>query len=113
MSRHQQARLQTLLTAIADPRRRAILRLVQERELPAGEIAERFHTTRQAVSQHLRVLESAGLLELRREGAKRWYRTQPGTLMELRTFLEAFWDASLTTLKHHVEYERRRIRRRH
>ena len=56
------------LRALAEPRRRAILRLVSEEEMPAGQIAEAFDVTRTAVSQHLTVLKNAGLLTERRDG---------------------------------------------
>ena len=62
---------------LAEPRRREVLRLVSERERTAGEIAERFDVTRQAVSQHLRILLEAGLVHERREGARRWYSARP------------------------------------
>ncbi|MDT7580077.1 MAG: hypothetical protein QOK35_1341, partial [Pseudonocardiales bacterium] len=63
-----------VLRALADPNRRRILRLVQSSELAAGQIAARFDDlTQQAVSQHLRVLERAGLLSERRAGTRRLY----------------------------------------
>ena len=58
---------------LAEPRRREVLRLVSERERTAGEIAERFDVTRQAVSQHLDVLEAAGLVRTRREGRYKFH----------------------------------------
>jgi biotin operon repressor len=59
------------LRAIAEPRRRKILQLVANDELAAGEIAAAFDITRTAVSQHLTVLKSAGLLSERRDGTRR------------------------------------------
>src|SRR5512132_3680745 len=59
------------LRAVAEPRRRQILRLVWDRERAAGEIAARFDVTFGAVSQHLRVLEDAGLVSVRRDGRRR------------------------------------------
>ena len=57
------------LRAVADPTRRAILRLVRDREVPAGEIATHFPSiSRPAVSQHLRVLADAGLVAVRPDG---------------------------------------------
>jgi DNA-binding transcriptional ArsR family regulator len=84
-------RLHAILKALGEPQRVAILRLVHERELPAGEIANQFQTTRQAISQHLRLLTDAGLLEQRRAGTRRLYRVHKQTFGELRTFLEVFW----------------------
>ena len=57
-----------VLRALADPTRRTMLRLVRSEELAAGQIAEHFPMTQQAVSQHLQVLHRAGLVEERREG---------------------------------------------
>ena len=57
-----------VLRALADPNRRQIIRLIQDTELPAGQIATHFTLTQQAVSQHLTVLKQAGLLDERRDG---------------------------------------------
>ena len=62
------------LKAIAEPRRREILRLVRDDELTAGAIAAHFDVTRPAISQHLSVLRDAGLVVERRDGTRRWYR---------------------------------------
>jgi DNA-binding transcriptional ArsR family regulator len=87
------------LRAIAEPRRREILRLVWHQERSVGDIASHFEITRPAISQHLRVLESAGLVTLRRDGRRSIYRARRGAIQELRTFLMAFWDAELAGLK--------------
>jgi len=79
-----------VLNALAEPRRRRVLALVRERELAAGEIAARFDVTRPAISQHLRVLRTAGLLVERREGTRRLYRARPEGAAELRGWLEVF-----------------------
>ena len=100
--------MQAALEAIAEPRRRAILRLVRDEELPAGAIASRFEVTRPAISQHLRVLRQAGLVSERRDGTRRLYRARPEALAELRSFLEEFWDTRLERLKAEVELEQRR-----
>jgi DNA-binding transcriptional ArsR family regulator len=96
-------RLPEVLKALAEPRRVAIVRLVHERELPAGEIAKHFRTTRQAVSQHLRLLTNAGVLGVRRDGTKRFYRVRTEAFGELRAFLDIFWDDRLSSLKRQVE----------
>jgi DNA-binding transcriptional ArsR family regulator len=94
--------------AIAAPQRRAILRLVRDRELGAGEIAAEFEITRTAVSQHLRALKDAGMLNERRDGTRRLYRTRVEGLSEVREFLEGFWDDRLARLKDQAEHEQRR-----
>jgi len=94
------------LRALAEPRRRAILRLVARRELPAGEIASAFEVTRTAVSQHLTVLKNAGLLTERRDGTRRLYRARPEGLDGLRRFLDQMWASSLDSARLLVEAER-------
>src|SRR5438552_7301688 len=91
--------MEAALRAIAEPRRRAILRLVRDGELSAGEIASHFEVTRPAVSQHLTVLREAGLLVERREGTRRFYQARPEGLEGLRAFLDEFWAAGLARLK--------------
>src|SRR5881409_29427 len=100
--------MEAALKALAGPRRRQILTLVRDGELSAGEIAEHFDVTRPAVSQHLRVLKEAGLVDERRDGTRRLYRANPEGLRELREFLEGFWDEGLGRLKSEAEREQRR-----
>lgn len=100
--------MQPAIAAIAEPRRREILRLVWSQELPAGKIASHFRITRPAISQHLRVLKEAGLVRERRHGTRRLYRARPETITEIRRFLEAFWDQGLQRLKLEAEAEERR-----
>ncbi len=100
--------MEAALKAIAEPRRRAILSLVRDGELSAGEIASQFEVTRPAVSQHLNVLKEAGLVSERRNGTRRLYRARPEGLIELRDFLEGFWDVRLEALKREAEKEERK-----
>jgi DNA-binding transcriptional ArsR family regulator len=95
------------LRAIAEPRRREILRLVRRRELPAGAIAAHFAVTRPAISQHLRVLREAELVEERRDGTRRLYRARPDTVEELRRFLDDFWTDRLGRLRDAAEANER------
>jgi len=96
-------RIEDLFKALAERRRLAILGLVHDRELAAGEIAAHFNTTRQAISQHLRVLTDVGLLQLRRDGTKRLYRTNEAAIGEVRAYLDGFWEDKLVSLKYQVE----------
>lgn len=101
--------LDQVLEAIVEPQRRKLLELVRQRELSAGEIAAHFSDiTRPAVSQHLRVLQQAGLLRMRREGTRRLYQARPEGLAELRGYLESYWEARLQDLKFAVESEEAR-----
>jgi len=97
------ADLESVLRALAVPQRVAILKLVHDVELPAGEIADNFSTSRQAVSQHLQILMKLGLLDERRDGAKRLYTVRKEAFAELRAFLDVFWDDKLSLLKRQVE----------
>jgi DNA-binding transcriptional ArsR family regulator len=92
--------------ALQAPRRREILRLVWEKERSAGEIHRSLDdVTFGAVSQHLRVLEEAGLVGCRRDGRHRIYRARPETLGELRAWLETTWDSALGRLQLRAEME--------
>ncbi len=98
--------LDLALRAIAEPTRREILRLVQDSELPAGQIASRFDVTRPAISQHLRVLADAGLVTVRRDGTRLLYRARPEGLAALRQYLDSFWAQGLQRLKEAAEQDK-------
>jgi DNA-binding transcriptional ArsR family regulator len=102
--------VEAALKAIAEPRRRAILRLVRDGEMSAGDIASNFDVTRPAISQHLSILRDAGLLSERREGTRRLYRLRPQGLDDVRAFLEQMWGERLELLKAEAEREERRER---
>jgi DNA-binding transcriptional ArsR family regulator len=95
------------LRAIASPRRRQILRLVWTRELSSGDIASRLDATWPAVSQNLRVLETAGLVRGRRRGTARLYRANRSGLGPLKTVLTRMWEADLDRLAELAETEER------
>jgi DNA-binding transcriptional ArsR family regulator len=100
------------LRALAEPRRRAILRLVWSQELPATDIADQFRdVTRPAISQHLTVLKEANLVSERREGTRRLYRAKTETLAELRAFLDDYWTSGLERLRDVAEAAEARKRR--
>lgn len=93
------------LQVVAEPRRRAILRLVWDRELAAGDIAARFDVSFAAVSQHLGVLREAGLVSVRRDGRARFYRADRKALGPLHATLEKMWGDSLDRLITLIEQE--------
>lgn len=101
------------LRALAGPRRRQILELVRDGELSAGQIAAHFEVTRPAISQHLTVLKSAGLVTERRDGTRRLYRANPAGLAGLKQFIDRFWATGLARLKTEAEAEAARPGRRH
>jgi DNA-binding transcriptional ArsR family regulator len=73
--------------AVAQPKRREILRLLSGRELSAGEIASNFAVTQPAISQHLKILKGVGLVNERREGTRRLLSVRPEGLSGLHEFL--------------------------
>jgi DNA-binding transcriptional ArsR family regulator len=91
------------LKALAEPHRRAILRLVRDQPCSVTEIAEHFDITQQAVSLHLKVLREAGLVGVRREGQRRLYLIDPDGMHSLQDFLADLWPAGLDRLKLAVE----------
>lgn len=92
------------LKALAEPRRREILRLVWSQERPATDIADSFKdVTRPAISQHLAVLKDANLVKERRQGTRRLYRADTGTMAELRAFLDDYWTSGLERLRDAAE----------
>ena len=90
---------------LAEPRRREVLALVADRERTAGQIAERFDVSRQAISQHLRILLDAGLITERRDGTRRWYSARPEGLEDVRAYLDSMWPDALGRLKRAAERE--------
>jgi DNA-binding transcriptional ArsR family regulator len=98
-----------LLDVVAEPRRRAILRLVWEQELSSGEIASGIpDVTWAAVSQHLAVLRDAGAVRERRAGTRRYYRADRRALGPLRRVLTERWEADLRRLARQAGPEERR-----
>ena len=94
--------------AIAQPKRREILRLLAGGELSAGTIASHFAVTQPAISQHLGVLKRAGLISERRDGTRRLYSTRAEGLADLHSFLAEVLPAGLQRLKEAAEAEERR-----
>jgi DNA-binding transcriptional ArsR family regulator len=99
--------------AIAQPKRREILRLLSAGELSAGEIASHFAVTQPAISQHLKVLKRVGLVSERREGTKRMLSVRAEGLAELHDFLAEVLPTSLARLKEAAEKEERTNRNGH
>lgn len=92
---------------IADPRRREILRLVWDGERRASEIADHFDITFGAVSQHLGVLRQAGLVVVRRDGSRRFYRADRVALRPYTSMLRLLWSEQLDRLAEMAEAEER------
>ena len=100
------------MSVLAAPRRREILRVTWDQPRSAGEIHRALAAIHPisfgAISQHLRVLHEAGLMQVRSEGRQRHYSVQKQALAQLIPWLEASWDDALYRLKLAAELERAR-----
>ncbi|MEU5374059.1 ArsR/SmtB family transcription factor [Streptomyces sp. NPDC003631] len=91
------------LGALGDPTRRAIVERLAEKPRAVGELADELPVSRPAVSQHLKVLKSAGLVSERADGTRRIYRLNPAGVAALRDQLETFWNRALAGYQDVVE----------
>jgi DNA-binding transcriptional ArsR family regulator len=91
------------LAALADPTRRQIFERLASGPRAVGDIARGLPVTRPAVSQHLAVLKSAGLVKDQAAGTRRIYEIDPKGLGTIRAWLDQFWDAALASFKDEVE----------
>ena len=80
------------LNALANPTRRAVFERLRRRARSVGELANELPVSQPAISQHLKVLREAGLVEVRKDGARRIYRADAQGLRELRAYVESLWD---------------------
>jgi DNA-binding transcriptional ArsR family regulator len=106
MVTHKRRRNDAVFRAIADPTRRRILSLLRARTHTVSELAGHFRASRPAISKHLRLLRSVGLVVSKSEGTARICRLNPEPLRAVGNWLadyQALWDESLRTLKRHVE----------
>ena len=90
-------------SALADPTRRAIFERLAGGPRSVGELAAELPVSRPAVSQHLKVLKGAGLVDDRAQGTRRLYRIDPRGVGAMRDYLDGFWDQALTAFKAAVE----------
>lgn len=98
----------TNLRIASEPRRLQILEMIWDRELSAGEIADRVPVSFAAVSQHLAKLREAGLVSVRRDGRYRYYSARKQDMGTLAVLLEAMWSERLGVLKEMAEAAERR-----
>jgi DNA-binding transcriptional ArsR family regulator len=87
-----------VLTAAAEPNRRRILQLLASGPRSVNEVASEFTSTRSAISQHLLVLEDAGLVSAEKVGRQRIYRVLPSGLRRLQAEIDRFWTDELDQL---------------
>jgi DNA-binding transcriptional ArsR family regulator len=96
-----------VMKALGEPRRMQILELLRKGPRAVGEIADEVDVTQQAVSQHLAVLDRAGLVEARREGTRSVYAVRPAGFTPALEFVRAFWEPRLAALKDEIEKKKR------
>ena len=96
---------QQQLDALGDVTRRALLEKLRSGALPVGELAKHLPVSRPAVSQHLRVLKQARLVQDEAVGTRRYYKLDPRGFQTLRSYLDRFWSEALEAFKAKVEEE--------
>ena len=94
-----------VFAALADPTRRAIYEKLADEPQSVGSLASQLPVSRPAVSQHLKALKDAGLVEDRAEGTSRIYCIDPNGLGPIRRWLDEQWDKSLANFKRLAEQE--------
>src|SRR5262250_3862711 len=98
--------MESVFEIIAEPNRRAILRLLASSEQSVGEIERQLRVPQPTVSKHLRVLREAGFVESTVEAQRRLYRLKPEPFQEVEAWLEPFrrfWSAHVDALEHHLD----------
>jgi DNA-binding transcriptional ArsR family regulator len=96
----------SIFEVLAEPRRREILDLLLGGEQPAGGIVDVVGLSQPTVSQHLKVLREAGLVEVRPDANRRFYRLRPAALLELEAWLEPYrrvWAGRLDALERRLD----------
>ena len=109
MVTHKRKQPAAIFRAIADPTRRDILSLLRGRRRTVGEIAVNFRMSRPAISKHLRLLRSAGLVVSHKQGAATICDLNAGPLRAVHTWLrdyEVFWGESMQSLKRYIERDK-------
>jgi DNA-binding transcriptional ArsR family regulator len=89
--------------ALGDPTRRTIFARLAAAPSAVGELADTLPVSRPAVSQHLKILKTAGLVIDERDGARRIYRVEESGLRQMRAELDVFWSDTLAAYKRAVE----------
>ncbi|MCE7007592.1 metalloregulator ArsR/SmtB family transcription factor [Kibdelosporangium philippinense] len=96
----------SIFEVLAEPNRRQILDLLRAGERPVNDLVDELRLTQPTVSKHLKVLRSAGLVEVRQDAQRRWYRLRLEPLTELDAWLAPYrqlWSSSLDALERHLD----------
>lgn len=91
---------------LAEPRRREILDLLRDGERQVGDLVDRLGLAQPTVSKHLKVLREAGLVQVRQEAQRRWYRLHAEPLAEVAAWLAPyrwFWESRLDALERRLD----------
>jgi DNA-binding transcriptional ArsR family regulator len=91
--------------AIADPTRRQIIKLVANRVMNLNDIADNFDISRPAISQHIKILNECGLIEIENIGRERFCKIQPGNLIPAFLWIEQFqklWEKKLDSFENYL-----------
>src|SRR5579859_3243351 len=94
-----------MLGALSDPTRQSVVHLLRNKPSTVGELASQLPVSRPAVSQHLSVLKSAGLVEEERRGTRHYFRLNAKSLAELRGHIDAMWKDALTSFSEFAKKE--------
>ena len=95
-----------VLHAVQDPTRRRLLELLRSGEHSVRELTDALPVTQSAVSQHLKVLRDADLVQVRPDGTRRLYAITPDGLGPVRAWVDSFWDDALSAFAEHAERQR-------
>jgi DNA-binding transcriptional ArsR family regulator len=106
------AQAERVLDALGDPTRRLVFKRLRKGNRSVRQLADGMDVSRPAVSQHLKVLQAAGLIVVRSEGTRRLYALDPRGLEALRKWLDGFWDEALLSFKAAAEREAAKGRQR-
>lgn len=93
------------LDALGDPTRRIVFKRLRNGARSVNEIAQGMDVSRPAVSQHLKVLKTAGLVVIRAEGTRRLYGVDTRGIEAVRGWLDGFWGETLVAFKKAAERE--------
>ena len=103
IARNPAARQARRFAALGDPTRLQVFTLIARSPLSVAEVAERLPVSRPAVSQHLKVLADAGLVQRESVGTRNLYRPDSDGVATMRDFIDGLWDAGLARFKAQAE----------
>lgn len=98
--------MESTFAVLAEPRRRQLLDLLRGGERPVGDLVAELDLAQPTVSKHLKALREVGLVEVRHDAQRRWYRLRPEPLAEVDAWLAPYrelWTASLDRLERHLD----------